>query len=221
MNPKIFSKAKELTKFFSLLYILPVFFLFIVVVASLKMGVSIVCFTRDPASVAKVHPFVGIVSNIGILLWTAAAGVALFNWAIFRYIFNDRKFSTFLLLSGLLTTLLLFDDFFMLHEVVFPHYFGANEKLILLSYGLMMIAWVVSYRKTIMKTEYVVLIVAFGFFGLSMFIDVLQSQIQSRFGNVRILLEDGFKLMGITAWLGYFIKSCFVRQQNLCPASKK
>ncbi len=214
MVAQIFSQDRKLVRFLFSLYFLPLLFLFAVVVASSQMGVSLAMFTRDPATVAQIHPLIGVVSNFGVMLWTASATICLFNWAIFRHSLNETRFATFLLCSGLLTLLLLFDDFFLLHEFIFPHYFGVSEKIVFLGYGGLMIFWMVTFRKCILKTEYLILLIALGFFGLSLFIDVFQRRIQSIIGNSRILFEDGFKLLGIVGWLGYFLRCCLLQLGN-------
>jgi hypothetical protein len=209
MVAQIFSQDRKLVRFLFSLYFLPLLFLFAVVVASTQMGVSLAMFTRDPASVAQIHPFIGVVSNFGVMLW------------IFRHSLNETRFATFLLCSGLLTILLLLDDFFLLHEFIFPHYFGVSEKIVFLGYGGLMICWMVTFRKCILKTEYLILLIALGFFGLSLFIDVFQHRIQSFIGNSRILFEDGFKLLGIVGWLGYFLRCCLLQLGNKMGADLK
>ena len=214
MVAQIFSQDRKLVRFLFSLYFLPLLFLFAVVVASSQMGVSLAMFTRDPATVAQIHPFVGVVSNFGVMLWTASATICLYNWTIFRHSLNEKRFATFLLCSGLLTLLLLFDDFFLLHEIIYPHYFGVSEKIVFLGYGGLMIFWMVTFKKCILKTEYLILLIALGFFGLSLFIDVFQHRIQSIIGNSRILFEDGFKLLGIVGWFGYFLRCCLLQLEN-------
>jgi len=211
MLAQIFAQDRKLVRFLFSLYLLPVLFLFVVVIATAQMGVSLAMLTRDPASIAKIHPFIGVVSNLGVLLWTASATICLFSWALFRHRLNEMRFATFLLCSGLLTTLLLLDDFFLLHDAIFPHYFGVNEKVAFLGYGGLIIGWMVIFRKCIRRTEYLILLTALVFFGLSLFIDVFQHPIQSVIGNARIFFEDGFKLLGIVGWFGYFLRCCLVQ----------
>jgi hypothetical protein len=45
-----------------------------------------------------------------------------------------------------------------------------------------------------------------GFLGLSVSVDVVQDQIEAILGTWRILVEDGFKLLGIAGWFGYFLR---------------
>ncbi len=84
-----------------------------------------------------------------------------------------------------------------------------------------MIFWMVTFKKCILKTEYLILLIALGFFGLSLFIDVFQHRIQSIIGNSRILFEDGFKLLGIVGWFGYFLRCCLLQLENKTGADLK
>lgn len=204
MIGQIFSQAKKLKNFLALLYVLPLLFLVAVVVASRKTGVPLTTFTRDPVAVAGLSPFTGVASNLGAIFWSATAAICLFSWIALRSYSNESKLATFLLCSGLITTLLLLDDFFLLHESFFPKYLGMSEKVVVLCYGLLVLAWIVIFRKFILRTEYLILAVAFAFFGASLCVDVFQYPIERLIGDWRILLEDGFKLLGIVGWLGYF-----------------
>ncbi|WP_036476699.1 hypothetical protein [Myxosarcina sp. GI1] len=205
---KFVFQGKKLTRFLCLLYFLPLLLLCAVFFASLRLNVPIGMFTRDPAYIADFSPLVGLTSNIGVLLWSASATICLFSWTMLRHRLNKKRFATFLLSSGLITTLLLLDDFFMLHEYIFPHYLGIDEKITLVSYVGLIFFWMIAFKNFILKTKYFILAIAFGFFGLSLFIDVFQNYIQIVLGSWRIFFEDGFKLLGIVGWLGYFIKCC-------------
>lgn len=208
MLVKLIFQGRKLVRFLFLLYFLPLLLLCAVIFASLQLSIPIGMFTRDPAYIANFSPLIGVTSNIGVLLWSASATVCLFSWTILRHRLNKLWFATFLLSSGLITTLLLLDDFFMLHEYIFPHYLGINEKIVIVGYVGLILFWLITFKKCIFKTEYFILAIALGFFGMSLFIDVFQDYVQIVLGSWRILFEDGFKLLGIVGWLGYFIRCC-------------
>ena len=67
------------------LYLPAVMGLVLVALASLYLDISVVDLTRDIAVVAGVHPLTGMVSNIGILLWCAAAAICLFSSSVLRH----------------------------------------------------------------------------------------------------------------------------------------
>lgn len=49
------------------------------VVVSQTQNISISQLARDPVSLMDVHPFTGILSNLGILLWCMSASICLFS----------------------------------------------------------------------------------------------------------------------------------------------
>jgi hypothetical protein len=82
--------------------------------------------TRDIAAIAKIHPLSGFLSNLGILLWCAAASICSFAAMTLRKI-KPRDIFWFLLSSAVLSAYLMFDDLFQFHEELAPTYLGLNE----------------------------------------------------------------------------------------------
>ena len=140
MFAKIFYRDREPMLFLFLLYFLPLLFLFVVVVLSLQMDISPGLFTCDPALISNIHPFIGVLSNFGIMLWTATAAICLFSWAVLRYNSGETRFSIFLLCSGLITTLLSLDDLFLLHENILD-----KEKFVFSVYVCLILCWMVIF----------------------------------------------------------------------------
>lgn len=207
----MFSKNKKQVPFLLSLYFLTLLFLIVLAVASAKFNIPVAIFTRDPAATAKIHPLSGVASHLGVLLLIASGSICLFSRAILHSSGGRglNKFSLLLLCAGLMSIVLALDDLFMLHEAIFPDYFGISERLILLIYGLLLISGIVIFRKIILQTEYPTLLVAFGCFGLSFIVDGFQESIEVVLGQWRILWEDGFKLLGFVGWFGYLLKASF------------
>jgi hypothetical protein len=175
------------------------------VAASRSKGISFGTFTRDPTAVLEDHPFVGALSNVGVLVWCAAATLCLFTWLVTRRRAAGRVSPWFFLASGLLLAVLLADDLFLIHETVGPRYLGLDEERILAGYVLLMLCWLVLFWRTILATEYVLLVLAAGFSAVSIAIDHTWDSGR----DLRYLLEDGFKLLAIVGWLGYFGRICY------------
>jgi len=219
MLEQILGRIKSFAPLLLSLYIVQLLLLFAVTVTSLLTGIAIGDFLRDPAATMETHPFIGVISNVGILLWTATTTICLFSWSIVRHNRDQKQFSILLLYSGLMTMLLLFDDLFLLHEVIFPDYLGIPETLVFIGYGGLMLFGAVKFKKSILETEYLILLTSLGFFAASQCIDVFQDSIQSIIGGgIVLLLEDGFKLLGIAGWFGYFLRSC---SDTLRPAESQ
>ena len=180
-------------------------FLLLVVFVSLRTGIPIYVFTADPLQTLDGNPFTGVVSNIGILIWCASASVCFFSFAILRNKEADGGFSTFFLFSGLLTCMLLFDDFFQFHEYLFPRFLNIDEKVTAGVYGVLTLLYLARFRKIIRTTEFVPLLLSLGFFGASVIID----RFPHNGSKWHFLYEDGTKLLGIVGWFGYYAGTSF------------
>ena len=185
--------------------------------------------TRDPLAVLETallevqrHPeegihafarlelpfFVGIVSNLGILLWCSAVCMTWFA-ACFLWCEGGahRAHAWFLLAGGGLSFLLMLDDLLLLHERALPIYFGISEVYLFAVYGLAVLGYGLVFLKRILATDYVLLGLAFvGFAGslavdlLPMVFPVLEYIPQSHF------FEDGAKFAGVATWAAYHIR---------------
>jgi len=154
--------------------------------------------------------------------------VVLLNWGkdlnkfLLFYNFNRRhgslrkelkvdlmKIATFLFFSGLLTLVLLLDDLFMFHEDIFPKYLHISQNLVYVGYFSLIPIYLIKFRSMIFQTEYIVLFLALGFFGLSVICDLILP-----LTNIEYLIEDGFKLFGIITWFIFFIRTSFTQIQK-------
>jgi hypothetical protein len=211
---QLVAQTKQLYKFFFLIYIPPLLFLAAIALGALLKNKQIGTYTRDPSVTAQISPYVGIVSNAGALVWTMGASICLFTGLIFYLkkpkISQEKRISQFFMFAGSLTTLLLFDDFFLLHDHTFLYVYYIDEKIIYSVYLALLITLLIKFKSYVLTTTYVLLLTSFSFFSLSILIDLIQPLIESVIGeNLRILLEDGAKLMGIVGWSAYFSKCAF------------
>jgi len=195
------------TSFLVFLYILPVIGLSAVALISVRSGIPMYKFMRDPSRIGDISPLAGVISNIGVLMWCASAAICLFSWTLLRYRENTAQFVRFVLYFGFMTIILLIDDLFLGHESISA--FGISDKVIYGVYVVIVLCGILTFKDTILKTEYSVLLVALCFFALSIFFDIIQHYIQAVLGQWRIFLEDGFKLLGIIGWFGYWSSCCF------------
>ncbi|WP_041532271.1 hypothetical protein [Pelobacter propionicus] len=166
-------------------------------------------FCRDAMATLEAHPLTGVQSNIGVLIWCATAAVCIFSHGILRYEcgVGDGE-SSFFLCSGLFTALLALDDLFLVHDDLLHRYLGswAYGKALYVAYGLFMVWYVVRFQNLLLRSEYVLLLVALLFFGTALVIDFFDDLWISPW---RIFWEDGFKLTGIITWCGYLTRACF------------
>lgn len=165
---------------------------------------------RDPHTLADMPFFAGMISNIGVLCWTATAAICLFSGANLRGARGQGAMSAFLLYAGGVTTLLMLDDFFLLHEDLFRYYLPLPEGAVYAVYAALLLGLVVGYREVIAMTDYLLLVIACVLFGISVSIDLMQPLMSAaQYGRIGgYALEDGVKFAGILTWTVYFIRVC-------------
>lgn len=185
-----------------MLYVPIVVTLGIIVLTRIRTGIAIADFTRDPLQIVGAPVYTGIVSSASAVIWSGTAAVCLFSFAVVRGSTERDAAPRFLLAGGLVTTLLLVDDFFLLHEIVFPRYVGVPEKAVQVAIAGILVWFVVSFRTVILRTDYLLLALACGALGVSTGLDFIESV-----GSYRAfyLFEDGAKLFGIVNWAAYFV----------------
>ena len=153
---------------------------------------------RDLAQTCGYPIGVGMISNIGILLWGAASSICLFT--TFSEIIN-RESSKLLLLGGLFSGLLCIDDFFLLHD----RYVGPD--FLNLTYLAISIFLLVRFRMILKKIGFFNLIISILFLGLSIFFDGVIQQIFNQSYELTQLIEEWFKFLGIACWLNFWCKA--------------
>lgn len=201
-------QVKPLLLVLTHIYIPALLALLALALGSRLAGISISYFTRDPSAIMGAPFYIGLLSNLGILLWCSAAVICLFSFIIFRGVVKHAEFSSFFLFSSVLTAILLFDDLFLIHESVFPQYLNIPEKLFYVSYVIALIAYLARFRKTILKTEFLLLLLALNFFGLSIITDLFQQTFHLLRPGLANLIEDFSKFLGILSWCTYFVRVC-------------
>lgn len=145
---------------------LAAFVLVCAAVSSAYSGLPMSRFTQDPAAIADMNPLNGVISNLGILYWAAAASVSLFTALMLLAVSSRQGWGQFFLFFGLFTTLLLLDDLFMLHERIFPLVFGIGEKIVLGIYAVILMGGLWTYLPQIRASNYALLLAASFFFWL-------------------------------------------------------
>lgn len=170
---------------------------------SVGSGITISTFVREYKAGAE-YPFVGLLSDVGILIWTATASISLFSSMVLRKWKRNKTAADFFLYSAVLTALLMIDDFFLIHESV-----SIRDRYIFLGYLVGLLFVLIKSREYIAVSRYELLFLSLLFFGMSLFVDMFQNRIEGAIGDWRILIEDGFKFLGIVGWFAYFAKSCF------------
>ncbi|OQY29149.1 MAG: hypothetical protein B6244_04750 [Candidatus Cloacimonetes bacterium 4572_55] len=192
------------------LYIPSLLLLVSIALASLITDTRISNFTRDPAAIFKANPLFGFLSNTGVIVWTLTIGITFFSTTLLSKEKKEGTHRSFLFYGGMFTALLLIDDLFMLHDRIIPYFFGVKENITLPIYALIALVYVIKFRTLILETDFLLLLIAFIFFGCSIVVDLSQEYASHIHIYGHHIFEDGFKFLGIVGWFGYFFRTCFL-----------
>ena len=194
------------------------FLVSMVLLLHLWKGIPIGQLTRDPTAIVGVPFYIGFLSQIGIFFWSASAAVCMFSAMVISKRPDSLKIKGFFFASGLLTLVLVLDDAFLLHESVFPYHLGIAEKAVFVTYAGFVLLYLLRFYSVILNTEYILLVAALIFFGVSIALDIFNPP-----GLNPYLFEDAAKIAGIVSWLVYFFRvgivaiSCHDTQQKAAP----
>jgi hypothetical protein len=201
-----------------------IFFILLDVISRSSDRITLSYFTRDISAIGNLPFFAGLVSQLGGLFWSTALAICLFAFFILKRQGQNVSSRRFLLQAAILTGVLLLDDFFLFHEDIGPDYLHLSEKLIVPAYGLIALGFLFYNLREILASEYLILGLAFAFFGLSILMDAVHLEKYGRLGWIfneqfSIFLEDGFKFVGVITWLVFFSRYAYQRIVSLLPGS--
>lgn len=203
-------QLKNITLILVIVYAATTALLSIVILLGIEYNIELDHFTQDPATITNSPFYIGFFSNVGIMLWCASAVICIFGWRIIPKAEQTKNVRSFLLASSLLSFLLLFDDLFMMHEEVYPVYFSIPENAVYLFYLNLALIYAVVFRDIILKSEYLLLVLAALLIGVSTVIDTMPMPIPED-----SFLEDTFKLFGIVSWFLFFTRYCFTELKKV------
>ncbi len=220
---QVFHQFKSLCCRLWMVYLTVFVLLISIVIMRVFFKIPMSYLTRDPADllrhsqissfpffeegIVNLPFFLGGLSYLGILLWCATLAVCFFSFILFCKTGHDSSEILFFRRAGLISTLLLTDDLFRLHEIVFPVYLHLHEYTLYASYALLIAFFLIRFRTKILNTDYLLLLFALGCLGLSLFSDMITDVLFSSISGAT-LLEDGSKFVGIVSWFLYFAGTC-------------
>jgi hypothetical protein len=164
--------------------------------------------SRDPIEYLNEKPYIGVISSTGIILWAATFSILLYSCKISLSQKKPKRQTLFLLFGGLLTGLMLIDDVFMIHDVIFPNYLNIDQKVFYAFYGFSTVAFFYFFHKIVLKSDYILFILSFFLLVESVVFDlalVLGFEIPYQY-----IFEDCSKFLGIIAWFAYFSRTSFM-----------
>jgi hypothetical protein len=200
-----------------LTFLTPVVLMAFTLYAAHKTGQPLGNWTRDTTSVAKVSPLTGIISNIGILIWWVAVAVCCFVAVALRRFGRVQDFR-FLLATGLVTGMLVLDDFFLFHDRLGYRFFGLRENVvycIIFGIGALYI-WI--FRRELFRRDSAMLFVAGALITASVLTDMAYGDHQQLASQWFFAFEDGLKLLGICAWCNYCLRRSMHALREAVPS---
>ena len=175
----------------------------LVYVASLSLsglaGIKGQLVLRDLAQTCGTPAGVGLLSNLGYLLWLAAAAVALFT-AYSGQPGVRGKQRELLACGGWFSLILCIDDMFLLHD----RYIGQTFLYVVYMVFAALIA--TRYRRQLMASRGELFLLAVALLGASIGIDQFQRDLPFQYETVQ-LVEEGAKFLGIATWVLYWWQS--------------
>ena len=149
---------------FSFFTIVAMLVLGFVVYFSNSQNIPIAHLTRDPLAVTDSPPYVGFLSNMGIIIWNITVGITLIT-SMVLFVKSDSRFR-FFLYSCLFTFLLMVDDLFMLHESFYTRLY-LPEKTLYGIYGLITMSFILKHIRILLKSYVPLFVMSIFFFFLS------------------------------------------------------
>ena len=151
---------------------------------------------RDLAQTCRYPLGVGLVSNLGYLLWMATGAICLFT-ALSEVSRPKGRERELLLAGGAFSLLLCLDDMFLLHD----RYISANVLYLL--YIVFALAILLRYRDLVVRLGGPVFLGAVILLGSSLVFDKFQEVLPIAYGPGQ-LFEEGVKFLGIASWLFFW-----------------
>lgn len=192
------------------------------VVVALVVGVTTVAYlfaqrvdvdfsylSRDAAAVLDASAYAGAFALLTILIWCVPVVVALFvSYVLYRV--GESEPSWMLLVAGLITTTMVLDDAFQVHEFVTFH-LGTPGGLAPVVYGLATAAFAWRFRRRL-GLHLLVVVATFAAWGVSATIDTVLSM------AAPFVVEDGAKLLGVGLWALVIVRVCLVELGHVLRA---
>ncbi len=170
---------------------------------------STAIYTRDPQSLGNLPSYAGLLSNIGIILWSTAVAIAIFT----AFLVTEKQL--FLLQAGALSALLGLDDVFQLHDVVLPNN-GVPKKLGLTILGILIVVFLIRWRTMIRDTSWPILALAIASFAIWAIVGAGTGAFEGRG-----FLQSSYKFVGIVGWVTWVVLQSYRAVRPAPPVNKR
>ena len=158
---------------------------------------SLSSLTQDPTGETGLRWQAGLLYKIGLLVWGAVVASCLVGATVWRRLGGADRLPGFLLASAALTLVFAVDDMFQLRVEIYDH-LGLPELVVFGLYALVLCAMAVAFWRTVLRTEYLVLVAA----GM-----LLVVWLGLREVGVESAAQDGVRFVGQLTLLVYFFRA--------------
>lgn len=167
--------------------------------------------TRDTATVLHGKPYIGLLSNLGILVWCAAAAICFFTAYVLRHSTSMQESTLFFSSAGVLTTLFLADDLFLLHDYVYVSWLPHSHLLIIAAYGIGIVMLAARFWKMFHESFFTLFGMALFCFAIAAVPDLQNRSYLLPDTFPSTLVEDGFTFIAVLFWFVYFADTAAAR----------
>jgi len=157
-------------------------------------------FSRDPLAVMEGPFYVGLLSNLTMIAWFAAAGACWLIAVVQCSTSQKCRRASAMAAVAAVITLLGADDLFMIHEEALQRMLGVPEKVTVAVYGLLAAAVALVFRHELRTTPWWLMVPVALLFAASLGVD----QFSTGYGW-RPVVEDGLKFLGVVGILAYVL----------------
>lgn len=177
---------------------------------SAMAGIKGILVIRDLAQTCDSALGIGLISNLGYLLWIATASIALFT-AYGTPTNSQHKLKELLLCGGWFSFILCIDDMFLLHD----RYIG--QTFLYVVYAIFAFLIVFRFRDQLIRNGGEIFILAATLLAFSILTDKFQRDIVDilpvKYETTQIF-EEGVKFLGISSWFYFWwtTSSKFIRK---------
>lgn len=159
---------------------------------------------KDPPQIMDYPPYIGMLSNWGVLLWMTTAAICIFSAILLKKHNAPVATIRFIAVSGALSLFLAVDDLYLFHDQLLPHLFHVREKVFYIVYVVFLFAYLMYFYRQILQYEYLLFAAAFFLFALSR-----RFFISMPFLDQFMTTGDMLKHFGIVFWLVFFYRTAF------------
>jgi hypothetical protein len=170
---------------------------------------------KDPAEIKRFPPYIGMLSNWGVILWVVTATICLFSAALLKRQKASDATIRFLAASGIFSLLLGIDDLYMMHERLLPRMFHMPEIFFYILYFFVLAAYLIYFIPQILKYDYLLFLAALLFFAFSR-----QFFIKIPYFSQFNTTGDMLKYFGIVFWLAFFYRTALHEVNELLRSEK-